>query len=255
MRIVRPSFALAGAALALMLPSLAGASAFSVNPISLQLGTGVTNSVVTVGNTGSDTIRFQVKGYAWAESPQGDLQLTPSPDLVAFPTLFSLDGGKSRKLRLGSTVAPGATEKAYRAIVEELPPLGTIVAPPGKADSIIIRTRIGIPVFIRPANVVVKADISSPVIKQSTLAFDVNNTGTVHFIATKARLHGMSVSGATVFAHEFSGWYVLAGGKRSFSVPIPADVCAKIQTISIELAGDPVTMTKKFDHLSPDCGR
>lgn len=255
MRTVRLSFALTGAALALVLPSLAGASAFSVNPISLRLGAGVTNSVVTVDNTGPDPIRFQVKGYAWDESPQGNLQLTPSPDLVAFPTVFSLDGGKSRKLRLGSTVAPGATEKAYRAIVEELPPLGTIVAPPGKEDSIIIRTRIGIPVFIRPANVVVKADISSPAIKQSTLAFDVDNAGTVHFIATKVRVHGMSASGAAVFGHEFSGWYVLAGEKRSFSVPIPADACAKIATMSIELAGDPVSMTKKFDHLSPDCGR
>ncbi len=239
----------------LALPSLAGASAFSVNPVSVQLGAGVTNSVVTVNNSGPDTIRFQIKGYAWDESPQGDIKLTASADLVAFPTLFTLEGGQSRKLRLGSTVAPGATEKAYRAIVEELPPLGAVVAPPGKGESIIVRTRIGLPVFIRPANVVVKAEISSPAIKQSTLAFDVDNTGTVHFIATKVRVHATSASGAAVFGHEFDGWYVLAGGKRSFSVPVPADACAKIAKMSIELAGEPLSMTKTFDHLSPDCGR
>ena len=255
MRIVRPSFAVAGAALALVLPSLAGASSFSVNPISVRLGAGVTNSVVTVSNAGPDAIRFQVKGYAWDQSPQGDIKLTPSQDLVAFPAIFSLEGANARKLRLGSTVAPGATEKAFRAIVEELPPIGTVVAAPGKGDSIVFRTRIGIPVFILPTSVVVKADISSPAIKQSSLAFDVNNTGTVHFIATKVRVHGVSASGAALFGHEFSGWYVLAGEKRSFSVPIPADACAKIATMSIELAGDPISMTKKFDHLSPDCGR
>ena len=253
MNIARTSLALAGAALLLALPSVAQASAFSVNPISVELGAGTTNAVVSVVNSGTDAIRFQVKGYAWAETPQGDLQLTASPDLVAFPTVFSLDGGATRKLRLGSTVAPGAVEKSYRAFVEELPPLGTVVNV-GKGDSIIVRTRIGIPVFVRPANVVNKADISDPSIKSSTLAFDVVNTGTVHFIATKVRVHGLSSSGAAVFGHEFSGWYVLAGEHRSFSIPVPADACSKIASMSIELAGEPVSMTK-FDHLSPDCGR
>jgi fimbrial chaperone protein len=254
MHTIRTSLAVAAATVLLALPTLAGASAFAVNPISVRLGAGVTNSVVTVDNTGTDAIRFQVKGYAWDQSPQGDLQLTSSKDLVAFPAVFALEAGGVRKLRLGSTVAPGATEKSFRAIVEELPPLGTVVNP-GKGDSIIMRTRIGIPIFIRPANVVVKADITSPAIKQSNVAFDVQNTGTVHFIATKVRVHALSASGAAVFGHEFDGWYVLAGGHRTFSFPVPADACAKIASMSIELAGDPISMTKKFDHLSPDCGR
>lgn len=241
-----------GAILLLAIPALAAASTFSVNPITVTLGGGTTNAVVTVANTGTDKVRFQVKGYAWDETPTGDIELTPASDLVAFPTVFSLDGGADRKLRLGSTSAPGATEKSYRAFIEELPPLGTVV-PTGKGEAIIVRTRIGIPVFIRPTTVVVKADIGVPTVKASVLSIDVNNTGTVHFIATKVRVHALTSSGVAAFAHEFSGWYVLAGGHRTFSYPIPADACAKIASMSIELAGEPLTLTKVFDHLSPDC--
>ena len=182
------------------------------------------------------------------------MKLTSSADVVAFPTVFSLDGGATRKLRIGSTVAPGAVEKTFRAFIEELPPIGAVVTTE-KGDSIILRTKVGVPVFIKPTSVVVKADITDPAIKRSVLAFDVNNIGTVHFIATKVRVHALTSSGAPAFAHEFTGWYVLAGGHRTFSFPVPASACSQIASMSVELAGDPLSMTKKFDHLSPDCGR
>ena len=52
------------------------------------------------------------------------IELAPTQDVVFFPALLTLKPGEERRIRVGSTAAPGSIEKTYRIFVEELPASG-----------------------------------------------------------------------------------------------------------------------------------
>src|SRR5262245_19592751 len=123
----------------------ASAATFSVNPTQIFLAGRTTSTLLTLRNDSTETLRFQLSVFEWQQGAGGEIELRPTQDVVFFPALLTLNAGEERRVRVGSTVAAGGTEKTYRIFVEELP-----AESQGDATQVRVLTKMGIPIFIRP---------------------------------------------------------------------------------------------------------
>ena len=215
------------------------ASAFRVNPIRITFDRSTKSVLLTLSNDSTDELRFQVSAVQWAqEQGTGEMQLTPTDDILFFPALLTLKAGEERKVRIGSTVKSGATEKTYRIFFEELPALQTPRIEKGSQVRII--TKMGIPIFVEPEKKVAAGSITNFAVRGGKAWFDVRNTGNVHFLAQSVRVVGLDAAGQPLFDKQREGWYVLSGGTRTYDLPLSAAECSKLKTVRVEVQTDVV---------------
>src|SRR5438876_4935174 len=171
------------------------ASSFKVTPVRVTFS-GPSSTLLTLRNESDQPLRFQISSYTWSQDPKGAVQLGPTDDIVFFPALLSLNPGEERKVRVAATVAATDVEKTYRIFFEELPPLER---PEASGAQVRILTKMGIPIFVSPAKANAEATIDSVKLAKGTLAFDVHNSGNVHFSLEGVKLHGMGSNGESLF--------------------------------------------------------
>src|SRR6476646_5273928 len=132
----------------LLAPRAATASNFTVTPTEINLSTSATSALVTLRNVSKLPLRFEVTLVSWSEDEHGQMTLNPSSDVTFFPKLVELAGGASRNIRIGINAGTARdVEQTFRLFIEELPDQSA----PAAANAVALRTKIGIPVFVRPA--------------------------------------------------------------------------------------------------------
>jgi fimbrial chaperone protein len=199
----------------------AWASNFQVSPVRLPLTAAASSGLLTVRNKSSEPLRFQVTGFAWSQGSDGEMRLSPTKDIVFFPTMISLKPGDSRNLRVGAQVPFGSTEKTYRIFVEELPPIDGAGVPNG----VKVLMRMGIPVFLEPANAVATPQIDALKIQGQRLAFALRDLGTKHFFTKRIHVALLGEGDKALFEQDLPAWYMLGGGVRNYGLDLPANVC------------------------------
>ena len=231
----------------------ARASAFRVTPVQVALSATATSTLLTLSNESSESLRFQVRVYAWNQSPNGEMELYPTEDIVLFPTLVTLAPGKDRKVRIGSATSFGSSEKAYRVFFEELPPLE---GPREGAtpSQVRILTKMGIPIFLQPAKPRSAGAIDGLSVDNGHLRFLVRNDGNVHFVLRAVRIKGVGAAGDAVFDREVEGWYVLPGGTRVYDLSIPAEVCSRVKGVMVESETTQDTFKARLEMPLGGCG-
>jgi fimbrial chaperone protein len=236
------------------------ASAFHVTPIRVDFDRNTTSTVMTLVNESTDDLRFQISVSSWKQDQQGQMQLTPTEDIVFFPALLTLKPSEERKVRVGRTVAPTDVEKTYRISFEELPPLQKAGEPP-KGSQVKIITKMSIPIFVVPDNRKTGAEIAATAIRKGKLTFDLKNNGNVHYMAQSVRVTGMGEGNQVVFDRQTQGWYILNGETRTFDMDLKPEECAKLKSVRVEVRTDmsevPETSTLKKDIEIPSgaCGQ
>ena len=244
--IKRPLTLLGCAALLLIAASdVAFAQAsFSVDPLLIELDAQSNSSVLSITNPTAREIRFEIKAFLWNQAPpDGTMQLTPTPDVVIFPPLVSIKPRMTQRVRVGTTAAPGAIEKSYRIMIEELP---TGDAAP-VANAVAIRTRIGIPVFIAPTKVVRAGSIGDVSIKNRTVSVTLSNTGTKHVMVDEVVIRGMVGPDEQSFEQSMQGWYVLAGKSRTWQYTFKPTQCRSTKFIEVEAFGHDKVLKSRVD--------
>jgi len=239
------------AGLVILQPGAAHASTFSVNPTQVYLSAAVKSALVTIKNETDQPVRFQVAAVAWDQDEAGRMQITPTQDIVFFPPLLTLQPREERKVRLGTTVAPGAREKTYRLVVEELPPLQTATSPTGVA----MLTKVTIPVFLQPARIVGLASLADVGMTASHLAFRLRNDGTAHFVPRSVRVRGQDEAGAAVVDQQATAWYVLAGESRLFDLAIAEPQCRQVRTHVIDVQVGEKALTETLRTPNGACAK
>jgi fimbrial chaperone protein len=205
--------------------SAAWGSVVSISPVRIHLSGAKPSEQLKLTNNGDKAARFQVTAHSWHETPAGQMELRPSTDLLFFPSLIEIRPGQTRRVRVGSTVAPGRSELSYRIIVEELPSASRA---PGVVQ---VLTRLNVPVFVQPAASRPKAVLSTRV-ERGQFQVSLENSGNAYFKATTLRVIARSKTGIVLFDKTLAGWYVLAFGRRVYSLAIPEGTCTDVATVT-----------------------
>lgn len=241
------------ALLGLILGGQAGyahASAFSVSPTRLVLAPGSTSAVLTLSNNSAHAVRFQLSAFAWDQTEDGRMQLAATKDIVFYPPLLTIDPGQSRRIRIGAVTPFAAIEKTYRLFVEELPQADE----PVPAEGIHVRTKMGVPIFLRGPKPTTHTQVESLQLGDEAVSFHVGNSGTAHVVLQRVEIRGLAAGGEQVFTRSIDGWYLLAGHRRRFEVPVSKADCARVTTIAVVAESDGGAANRRLDVPAPLCG-
>ena len=250
-RPVRPWLACGSAAAIAVLLAVprADASSFTVNPTQVVLSAKVTSTLVTIRNESDEQLRFQLSMFGWTQSLKGEMQLTPTKDIVYFPALLTLAPKEERKIRVGAQVPAGTVEKTYRLFVEELPPPDK----PGQTG-VRVLTRMGIPIFLEPAAKSGQARLTNLGLRNGTLTFRLANAGTVHFTPQSIRVRALDSSGAVVLDKKIDAWYILAGTEREYDAVVPKPDCSRVASFVVDVRIEQTTLTERLQAPGGACG-
>jgi fimbrial chaperone protein len=232
----------------LLAPHAAFASNFTVTPTEVNLSTSATSALITLRNGGKTPLRFEVTLVSWSEDEHGKMTLNPSTDVTVFPKLIELAAGASRNIRIGINAGTARDiEQSFRLFVEELPDQS---APAPAANAVALRTKVGIPVFVRPAKPSRTAVIDGVSIENGKVLARVRNTGNLHVSVDTISVKGTGGSGAATFTKEGPGWYVLPGATRIFEVPMTPAECKSTTSVAVEVFGHDKSL-KGTSQVSP----
>lgn len=220
------------AAILVLVPRPAAAN-FTVTPTEVNLSAGSTSALVTLRNGNKTPVRFEITVFRWTEDERGQMNLQPSSDVTFFPKLIELPAGASRNIRIGvNTGVARDVEQSFRLFVEELP---DETAP--RANAVAIRTKMGIPVFVRPGKPARSAVIDGVTVQNGVVRTRVRNTGNLHINVENIVVNGGGTAAKPAFSKEGRGWYVLPGATRIFEVPLTTAECSSVSSVAVEVFG------------------
>ncbi len=245
--------ALAGAALAAFAPRTARAGEFAVHPMRLELGRGIRSSAITVRNDDTVPLAFQVQGMEWTQDDDGQDRYQDATDLVYYPRRLTVAPGQEAVVRVGLRQDLVPVEKAYRLFIEEVAP----PAPPpvaGQVPKIRVMVRFGAPLFVRPAQPMQRLLLDDLALQAGQARWRLRNAGNQHEVFERMVLRGFDAAGAETFALPLAERYFLAGRTRLFSMPVPAQACARLARLALEVKTDKSEVRQQVDLGAPSCG-
>jgi fimbrial chaperone protein len=224
----------------------ARAGEFSVSPIRLELDARVKSGAITLRNEDKARLSFQMQAVEWTQDADGKDQYTETRDLIFFPRILSIEPGEKGLVRVGVKAAVVPSEKTYRLFLEQLPP------PPAEAGTgsgarLNVLMRFGAPIFVAPLKAQDSAEFTRLELARGALALAVKNTGNRHQMVQGIKLRGDDAQGKEVFALTLADRYLLAGTSKAYSAAIPAEACARMAALTVDLKTDKLTLSQKLD--------
>jgi len=121
--------------------------ALNISPVGITLGGAGDTEICTVNNFGNEAAGAQVRIKSWTQSGGQDV-LQDTSDVVASPPFMSIDPGQKQIVRVVNlSAASGASERAFRLLLNELPAPGT-----ASAKGISFMLEFSVPMFMAGAN-------------------------------------------------------------------------------------------------------
>lgn len=204
--------ALAALVLFLALEGAGCAGSFQVSPVRATLTPGQPVAALTVRNTGNSATVVQLQAMRWTQPGDQDA-LVPASELLATPPIFTLAPGASQIIRVGlRQPADPDTERAYRLLLEEVPP-----PPEPGFTGLRLALKISLPVFV-PASAAASADLQWHAVPSAdgALLLSVHNNGRAH-----AHMSGLTAAmGDAHVSLPDANVYVLAGASRQWRLPM-----------------------------------
>jgi fimbrial chaperone protein len=243
--------AAAGAFTALIAAPLQ-ASEYTVSPMRMELDADTRTTVVTLTNTGSDRIDFQLKATSWTQDGQGKDVYSDTSDVIFFPKIFALEPNETRVVRVGVKNAPPPVEQTYRLFIEKIPAPNPAPPPPGAQVS--VNFRFALPIFVKPRTRQASGDVGSAAFERGELVTVIRNTGNEHMrFDDGVSIVGRNAQGAQVYTRKLDNPYVLAGIAKRYAASIPKDVCAQLASVEVSAKTEQFTLSKQIDVNRTNC--
>jgi fimbrial chaperone protein len=223
------------------------AGEFTINPLRVNLDRTTRASEVSVRNDDIVPLRMQVEAMTWHQDGQGKDQYEASEGLLYFPRAMEIPPGESRIVRLGVRAAPVTSEEAYRLFIEELPPPPGTGAAPSQGTSLRIFLRVGVAVFVAPAQSKRSGEITRLDLSGGVAEWTVANTGNAHFRTDKVELAGLTRDGTQLFVQEFPERYFLAGVVKTMRFEVPRDRCRQLAALEASVIGENLDLKRRLD--------
>lgn len=250
MRFISIRFALAFTfSIVLGWPFPAVAGEYRVSPIRLFLDQDTKTGVISITNESEGPIQLQVRSFEWSQNALGKDEYTETKDIIFFPRFMDLKKGDKRVLRVGVKQSDKTTEKTYRLFIEEI----SKPKKEKKGTGVDIAIRFGVPVFIAPVKEEHKGTIDGITIEKGKLSANITNTGNSHFMIQAVLVKGFDANGIETFTQELSGWYLLAGAKRTYAIPISQETCRDTTRYQVEVQSKQTTFSEKMDAITTLC--
>ena len=64
---------------------------------------------------------------------------------------------------------------------------------------------------------------------------------------------GLDATGATVWERSQDTWYILAGDRRIYEVPVEREDCLRTRAVAVQVKVGEQTMTERVDVPAPAC--
>lgn len=202
----------------------AQAPGLSLSPVRVDLSATRKADAITVVNTGVTRKALNIEVLRWTQV-NGEDVYEPAADLRANPPRLVIEPGATQIVRVGlvrNAVLPDATENAYRIYFHETPQ-----ADDDAGSALKFALRIGIPVFVRPAQPAA-AELSWRAARENgALKLTATNRGRLHARLADVRVRTL---GGDVAADGFR--YVLAGAGRDWMIPQFSDQPMSVSALS-----------------------
>ena len=224
----------------------AAAGEFVINPLRVTLDRTTRATEVIVRNDDKTPLRMQVQAMTWTQNVDGVDQYEPADALLYFPRTMEIPPGESRIVRVGVRAAPVTREEAYRLFIEELPP-ASAAEEQASGTSLRIYLRVGVAVFVAPAQPERKVEITRLGMTARQVAWTVANSGNVHIRADQVELAAIARDGSRLFTQAFPERYFLAGATRTLRIDIAPEVCAQLATIEASVVAERLDLKRKLD--------
>lgn len=205
------------------------AQGFDVQPVKVFFNGRTRAEKLVVRNVGDGDLSLQAQAFAWSQDKDGEDVYEETSDIVIFPRILRIPRGEQRIIRLGTALGPSSREGTYRVYVEELP-IGT-KKKSGAGAGIRLTLRVGIPVFVSPANNPNAKASGFLTMEKGKAAVRVHNDGNTHLIIQSIAITGRNTEGAEIFSKDLNGWYLLGGASRTYATDIPPGLCRKLSEI------------------------
>jgi fimbrial chaperone protein len=209
------------------------AATFSINPTRVELDARHRAEIVTLYNSGDAPLRMQARAMHWQMQTDGQWKLDPSDDLIVTPELAEIAPGKSVELRVGSLVDAGQAEGSYRLLLNELPGL----VDEKKAGQIRVLTEISLPVFVEPAQPAAMPVIRTGHIEHGVLEVGIGDEGNQRMDPQSVAVSVLDPTGKVLLQKDVMANYVLPGSTWPLHLKLPANVCDKAASVSLEWSG------------------
>jgi fimbrial chaperone protein len=213
-RLAHPGFVALVAMLAMAtMASPALASTVSIDRTRVYLSRARASELITLTNDSDEPIRLQVTAHRWTQAPGEPIRLEPTEDVIFFPALMTIEAKQSRAIRVGLSRAPDDQERAYRLIIEELPP-----PPRAGGAQLTVLTRLSVPVFVQPAKAEPKLAVTALAATADGMTVTIVNHGSMHVMVENVAIQGRDRESHPTGSAEAAGWYVLAGSTQTFQL-------------------------------------
>lgn len=215
------------------------AAGWAVSPIRIDFSPQVRTGSINVTNDGDATVHIEVAAMAWTQDAAGDDLYQETDDLIVFPKRLVIAPAETRVVRVGTKAPAVGSEHSYRLFLRERPQQQ---AADGTRVSILVN--FGVPVFSRPPGADPQGEITSLLLQDGRLAFDVHNRGNAHTQLRQITVTGTMADGTEIFRQESNGWYLLAGSTRAHTVTIPVETCRQLQRLTVTIVGDSLALER-----------
>lgn len=221
---------------AVILSNRANAEGIAVSPVNIVMAPGQAAATLTIVNSGDRDVSFQIRAYGWQEDRAGDVQLTPTTDLLVSPPLGTIAPGATQIARLVLDHAPQDRELSYRILFDEL-------APPAQAGLVHIALRLSIPVFAEPAGIAAPHVQWRLASQGSQLWLVAHNDGKRHQVVRDIALK--TAKGRSLALMPDTPPYVLAGGEHRWSIQGASGLSASGAILQLSANGENGAVTEQ----------
>ncbi len=178
-----------------------------------------------VQNRGETTTLLQVRIYAWHQR-EGREQYATQQNILSIPTIFRLEPGQKRMIRLIKQIPPAASQElAYRVLLDEIPtPYGH---QDEKSHALNFQMRYSIPLFVYGRQS--SPDNGTPVLSWRLVTqsgepyLEITNLGPIHARLSKTRLGKYTLTDGLL-------GYVLAGSRHRWPLRAKVSPQALLET-------------------------
>jgi len=221
------------------------AGEFTIVPLRVALDRGKRAAEVVVRNDDKAPLRMQLLAMSWHQDADGKDRYEPSDGLIYFPRALEIPPGESRLVRVGVRAAPVTREETYRLFIEQLPPPAQDPSPKGATVRVLLR--VGVPVFVAPAQPEHKAEVTRLELDGGRVRWTVANGGNVHFAADRVELTALGRDGTRLHSRRFQERYFLAGAAKTMHDEMPQEICGQVAALEATVSGDDVELTRRVD--------